>query len=192
MTSESENEESKQNIPTLDQIRIQSEDTLYDMSAIVKMKPFPGDHQLLPLPDSEYIQIKQNPAIESFEQIQRQRILALMTENTLMLNNIIASQISCEDKIKASLEDLKNFKIELGEGSKSQIEKIEQIKEQKKCSGQFDSNPSASSLYKHFFNGPHVYRYELVLDCEIPTPIFRERNLVIKVKLIDTLTRQPV
>jgi len=65
------------------------------------------------------------------------------------------------------------------------LEKIEQIKKDKNQSSAFDSNPTGSALFNHLFGSINDYRYELVLDNDIPAPIFRERNLVIKVKLIN-------
>lgn len=192
LTSDSENEDLRESGPSQDQISILQSDISSDMSAIIRAKAFVGDHELLPLPQPEYMKMNTNVATDTFEKIQRQRILSLMAENTMVLNSIVAGQDIFQKKIQNSINELKNFKLEIGEGSRCQIEKIEQIKEQKKVSGQFDSNPSSSALFRHLFNGPHIYRYELVLDSEIPSPIFRERNLIIKVKLIDTLTSQPV
>lgn len=60
----------------------------------------------------------------------------------------------------------------------SHFEKIEQIKKEKGQTGTFDSNPTAASLFAHLFDPGNLYKYELVLDNEIPTPIFRERNLM--------------
>jgi len=90
------------------------------------------------------------------------------------------------------VEDLKEFRKEFSEGNKSQLEKIEQLKEQKKSSGNFDSNPNSQTLLNHFFGTGKIYRYELVLDGELPSPIFRERNLIIKVKVQDVLSKAPV
>jgi len=191
LTSESPIEENTEIQTSADTNAVFIEDGSSDLSEVLRPQPFTGDSELLPLPDMTLFKMNKLPTSDSFEHVQRQRILALMEENTLMLNNIIASQDNFGKKIKTSLQELVSFKVELGEGSKSQIEKIEQIKEQKKSSGQFDSNPTANNLFKHFFNGPHLYRYELVLDSEIPSPIFRERNLIVKVKLMDTLTGKP-
>ena len=38
-------------------------------------------------------------------------------------------------------------------------------------------NPSPTELFQHLIPS-QVYRYELVLDCELPKPIFRERNIM--------------
>jgi len=51
---------------------------------------------------------------------------------------------------------------------------MEQIKGEQK----HISNPTAELLFDHIFGTPRVYKYELVLDCELPQPIFRERNIV--------------
>jgi len=64
------------------------------------------------------------------------------------------------------------------DGQKTQIEKIEQIKKDKSQSGAFDTNPAAANLFNHLFGPKTEYKYELVLDSEIPSPIFRERNLM--------------
>lgn len=69
------------------------------------------------------------------------------------------------------------YRKELSFENKSQLEKIEQLKEQKKC-GNFDSNPTGTALFNHIFSPGHIYTHELVLDGELPNPIFRERNLM--------------
>jgi hypothetical protein len=115
-----------------------------------------------------------------------------MNQNTLLLNSIIATQDSTTDKLAKCVEDLREFRKEISEGNKSQLEKIEQLKEQKKSSVNFDSNPSSQTLHNHFFGTGKIYRYELVLDGELPSPIFRERNLIVKVKVQDVLTKETV
>ena len=66
------------------------------------------------------------------------------------------------------------------DGQQTQLEIIEQIKKEKgrSYSFAFDSNPTVTSLFNHLFTESEHYKYELVLDNDIPSPIFRERNLV--------------
>jgi hypothetical protein len=109
-TSDSENEENKMSDPSVGQISIVESDRLSDLSAVIRAKPFVGDHELLPLPQPEYMKMNNNMPADSFEKIQRQRILALMMENTMMLNNIISGQDTFEKKIKTSINELKSFK----------------------------------------------------------------------------------
>mmetsp|Transcript_112592 Transcript_112592/g.157913 ORF Transcript_112592/g.157913 Transcript_112592/m.157913 type:complete len:133 (-) Transcript_112592:144-542(-) len=122
--------------------------------------------------------------------MQRQRILSLMSQNTLILNSIIASNDASTRKITNCIEDIRQFKSECMETNMSQIEKIEHMKEQKKVSKEFDPNPSAVNLFKHIFGTEQIYKYAIELDGEIPEPIFRERNLVLKLKLVDLVTGQ--
>jgi hypothetical protein len=164
-----------------------------DLSNPVKVRPYQPVPEVYQIPqlDTQILQ-KDLQAQNIFEETQRQRILGLMNQNTLLLNSIIASQDSTTDKLMKCVEELREFRKEFSEGNKSQLEKIEQLKEQKKVSGNFDSNPNAQTLFNHFFGTGKIYRYELVLDGELPSPIFRERNLIIKVKVQDILTKEPV
>jgi hypothetical protein len=111
-----------------------------------------------------------------------------MSQNTLILNSIIASNDASTRKITNCIDDLKQFKSDVAETNMSQIEKIEQLKEQKKVSKEFDPNPAACNLFKHIFGSEQIYKYGIELDGEIPDPIFRERNLVLKLKLVDLVT----
>jgi hypothetical protein len=149
MTSDSESEEKKEHEPTHSPISLLQSDYSSEMSALIRAKPFIGDHELLPLPQPEYMKMNTTLATETFEKIQRQRILTLMTENTMTLNSIIAGQDNFEKKIQNSINELKGFKLEIGEGSRSQIEKIEQIKEQKK---KFRDNLILTHLHLPFSN----------------------------------------
>jgi len=164
-----------------------------DLSNPVKVRPYQPLAEVYQIPqlDTQILQ-KEGQAQNLFEETQRQRILGLMNQNTLLLNSIIASQDNTTDNLMKCVEELKVFRKEISEGNKSQLEKIEQLKEQKKNSGNFDSNPSAQVLFNHFFGTGKIYRYELILDGDLPSPIFRERNLIIKVKVQDILTKVPV
>lgn len=71
-----------------------------------------------------------------------------------------------------------SYRMKERESSQTPLERIEQIKEEKKHSTSFDNNPTPVMLFNHLFGERIIYRYELVLDCELPTPIFRERNLM--------------
>lgn len=127
-----------------------------------------------------------------FEEVQRQRILKLMSENTLILNSIISSSDASTKKITNAIAELKSFKTECNESNMSQLEKIEHLKEQKKCSKEFDPNPTSVGLFNHLFGVGQVFKYGLVLDCSIPEPIFRERNLVLKLKLVNLVTGEKI
>jgi len=54
---------------------------------------------------------------------------------------------------------------------------MEHMKEEERANVPHDNNPVASALFNHLFS-TQFYKYELVLDCELPTPIFRERNIM--------------
>lgn len=186
-------EEFKQNIIIPTPIKIQEQIAPCDLSSVVQVRlnNSPVETFQIPAFESPITQIEA-PARDIFEDVQRQRILTLMNQNTLIMNSIISSQDSTQKNILRCLEELKGFKTELNETNKSQLEKIEQLKEQKKHSNNFDNNPTPNALFHHFFGSGHIYRYEIVLDSTIPSPIFRERNLIIKAKIVDILTKQPI
>jgi len=52
-------------------------------------------------------------------------------------------------------------------------------------------NPSPSQLFHHLCGNYSRYPYELVLDNEIPHPIFRERNIKLKVSLVNAIDKKP-
>lgn len=64
------------------------------------------------------------------------------------------------------------------DNQKTNVERIEQLKEEKRKSTTQDNNPTAKALFDHLFGTHCVFKYELVLINEIPNPIFKERNLV--------------
>lgn len=193
VTSDSGYEEAKQAIYVPTPIKITKIVEDVDLSNPVKVRPYQPVAEVYQIPqlDTQIIQ-KEFQSQNIFEEAQRQRILGLMNQNTLLLNSIIASQDATTEKLMRCVEELKEFRKEFSEENKSQLEKIEQLKEQKKVSGNFDSNPNPQTLFNHFFGTGKIYRYELVLDGELPSPIFRERNLIIKVKVLDILTKEPV
>lgn len=192
VTSELESDDSKQGIFANNAIKITKSSEEFDLSNPVKVKPFQPLHDSFAIPQFEApIQKTEIYNNQLFEDTQRQRILGLMSQSTLLLNSIIASQDNTTSKLQKCIEELRDFKRELTFENKSQIEKIEQLKEQKK-SGNFDSNPTGTALFNHIFSAGHIYTHELVLDCELPNPIFRERNLIIKLKTVDILSREPV
>jgi hypothetical protein len=63
------------------------------------------------------------------------------------------------------------------DSQKTQLERIEKIKEEKKNPSIYNSNPIGEVLFNHLFGAGKIYQYELVLDGELPQPIFRERNI---------------
>jgi len=165
------------------------------LSNAVKIVPFSKPVENFPLPSnvSEKVTTKTTSSgVSNFEveEVQRQKILNMITFNTVMLNNIMSQQKNYQKSLCACIENFKSFKDEVSDGQKTQLEKIEQIKKDKNQSSAFDSNPTGSALFNHLFGSINDYRYELVLDNDIPAPIFRERNLVIKVKLINMKTKE--
>lgn len=186
-------EESKESFYVPTPIKILKANDDMDLSNPVKVRPFQPMSETFQIPQLDlHIGQKEVPANNFFEDAQRQRILGLISQNTLVLNSIIASQDNTVSKLAKCIEDLRDFRLEISEGNKSQLEKIEQLKEQKKNSGNFDSNPTPVILFNHFFGTDHIYKYELMLDGELPSPIFRERNLVMKFKVVDIFTKEIV
>lgn len=130
----------------------------------------------------------------SFEEMQRARILQIVSQNTFMLNTVLAQQEKSKLRLRQCMEEIKAFKYsfpssfslkacfyrsQINEGQKTNVEKIEQLKEEKKHSAAHDNNPTAKVLFNHLFGSAIMpYKYELVLASEIPNPIFKERNLV--------------
>ncbi len=130
----------------------------------------------------------------SFEEVQRARILQIVSQNTFMLNTVLAQQEKSKLRLRQCMEEIKAFKYlvislflsnvsfyrsQINEGQKTNVEKIEQLKEEKKHSTAHDNNPTAKVLFNHLFGNSNLpYKYELVLASEIPNPIFKERNLV--------------
>jgi hypothetical protein len=164
-----------------------------DLSNIIKFRPQYNNTNLFQIPALECFRVQNEPVRNNlFEDMQRKKLLTLMNENTLMLNNVMASQEKSQNELIMCLEELKSFKNEISESSKSQLEKIELLKEQKKKSAQFDSNPTPLALSNYFFGNGQIYRYELELQNEIPSPIFRERNLIINLRLVNILTKEVV
>jgi hypothetical protein len=190
--SDLESDDNKHSIFVSNHIKITKSMEEFDLSNPVKVKPFQPLSDSFVIPQLE-APIQKNEIYNNqlFEDTQRQRILGLMNQSTLLLNSIIASQDNTTSKLQKCIEELRDFKKELSFENKSQIEKIEQLKEQKK-SGNFDSNPTGTALFNHIFSPGHIYTHELVLDGELPNPIFRERNLIIKLKTVDILSKEPV
>jgi len=180
-------------IPTAMKDGSQPETTL--LSNAVKIVPSSKCVESFPLPSN----VPEKVATQTIscgssnfeiEEVQRQKILNMITFNTVMLNNIMSQQKNYQKSLCACIENFKCFKDEVSDGQKTQIEKIEQIKKDKNQSTAFNSYPIAQSLFKHIFGSINDYRYQLVLDSEIPEPIFRERNLVLKVKLVHMKTKE--
>jgi len=67
-----------------------------------------------------------------------------------------------------------NFYRKCNEKQETPLQRMEQIKGEIR----HISNPSSENLFEHIFGGPNPYKYELVIDCELPQPIFRERNIM--------------
>jgi len=129
----------------------------------------------------------------SFEEMQRARILQIVSQNTFMLNTVLAQQEKSKLRLRQCMEEIKAFKSQINEGQKTNVEKIEQLKEEKKHSAAHDNNPTAKVLFNHLFGSAIMpYKYELVLASEIPNPIFKERNLVIKVVLKEISTQEVI
>jgi len=63
------------------------------------------------------------------------------------------------------------------DSQKSHLERLEKIQEDKRNSSTYNSNPTSTLLFNHLFGNDKHYRYELILDGELPQPIFRERNI---------------
>jgi hypothetical protein len=182
-------------IPTPIKEYSQSENN--NLSNAVKMNPQKQNLESFPIPLSttEMVNAKNANTLQNYpevEEVQRQKILNIITYNTLMLNNIMNQQKNYQRTLFNCIETFKNFKEDMVDGQKTHFEKIEQIKKEKGQSSAFDSNPTATALFNHLFGVKNDYKYELVLDNEIPSPIFRERNLVIKVKLINMETKEVV
>jgi hypothetical protein len=182
-------------IPTPIKEYSQSENN--NLSNAVKVNPQKQNLESFPIPIStaEMVSGKNVNTLPNYpevEEAQRQKILNIITYNTLMLNNIMNQQKNYQRTLFNCIETFKNFKDDMVDGQKTHFEKIEQIKKEKGQSSAFDSNPTAAALFSHLFGSKNDYKYELVLDNEIPSPIFRERNLVIKVKLINMVTKEVV
>jgi len=184
-------------IPTPMSVKDSSQTDSTSLSNTVKLNPSKPSVETFPLPTSTSEKITTKTASSGpnnleIEEVQRQKILNMITFNTVMLNNIMSQQKNYQKSLYACIENFKSLKEDLNNGQKTHIEKIEQIKKDKNQSSAFDSNPTAASLFNHLFGTVNDFRYELVLDNEIPTPIFRERNLVIKVKLVNMKTKEVV
>jgi len=128
----------------------------------------------------------------SVEEMQRARILQIVSQNTFMLNTVLAQQEKSKLRLRQCMDEIKAFKSQINEGQKTNVEKIEQLKEEKKHSTAHDNNPTAKNLFNHLFGTPVAYKYELVLASEIPNPIFKERNLIVKVVLKDIATQEVI
>lgn len=63
------------------------------------------------------------------------------------------------------------------DSKKTRLENIEKIREEKKNSSAYNSNPISELLFNHLFGSGKLFKYELILDGELPQPIFRERNI---------------
>jgi len=186
-------EETRQNDFIPSTLKIEEEIRDCDLSSVVSVKVNNFANGILSIPAFEApIKVKESPARDILEDQHNQTILAMMNQNTLMMNSIMAAHESTQKRLITCLDDLKGFKANINETNKSQLEKIEQLKEQKKHSSKFDNNPTPSVLFQHFFGSGKTYRYEIVLDNELPSPIFRERNIILKTKIVDILTKQPV
>lgn len=68
------------------------------------------------------------------------------------------------------------------ENQKIPLQRMEHMKEEERANVPHDNNPAGSALFNHLFPC-QFYKYELVLDCDLPTPIFRERNIMYHLKI---------
>jgi len=125
------------------------------------------------------------------EEKQRMLMLQLTSKNSMMLSSVAAQTDNLFRLAMKCMEDLKSLKGECNENQKIPLQRMEQMNDIDRANTPHDNNPSTQKLFQHLF--PYeLYKYELVLDCELPTPIFRERNIIIKAKLVDIMTKQPI
>lgn len=111
ISSEMSIEDTKQNIIIPTPVKIQEQTPLYELSSVVKIKLNNFPTETLPVRAFEVPQLHlEAPARDIFEDTQRQRILTLMNQNTLMMNGIIASQETTQQSLLRCLEELKGFK----------------------------------------------------------------------------------
>jgi len=149
-----------------------------NLSNVVKFSGNQGNFPLpLPFGNASNIQQKDQNTI-NLEEMQRQKILQIVSQNTFMLNNVLAQQEVNRQRLRHCMENLKIFKSQICDNQKTNVERIEQLKEEKKKSTTQDNNPTPKALSEHLFGTHNLYKYELVLVSEIPSPIFKERNLV--------------
>jgi len=189
-------EESKHTIHIPSPIKTQSLHPSINLSNVVKANPQKGPNEEVfqGSTGSEPTSLWSGGAVydKAFEEKQRQQILQMSMRNSLMLNGVTNQIDTMRRSAMQCVADLQHLRGHFNESQKTPLERIEQIKEEKKHSTQFDSNPTPQALFNHLFGAPNLYKYELILDFELPIPIFRERNLIIKAKLIDILSQKPV
>jgi hypothetical protein len=111
VNSEMTIEETKQNIIIPTPIKFHDQAAPCDLSSVVKVRltNYPTEPFQIPVFESPIFQ-KEAPARDAFEDAQRQRILTLMNQNTLIMNSIISSQDSTQKNLLRCLEELKGFK----------------------------------------------------------------------------------
>lgn len=163
-------------------------DSTHNLSGVVK-----GPVQRLPeaVPaGNEKVESKSGTG--AVEEEQQQRILYLIMQNTMMLNNAMIQHECSRKMVMECMDAVTYFKKFNDDSQKSHLERLEKIQEDKRNSSTYNSNPTSTLLFNHLFGNDKHYRYELILDGELPQPIFRERNISIKVKLVDTMNGEVV
>jgi hypothetical protein len=111
ITSDSGYEESKQSLYVPTPIKITKIVEDVDLSNPVKVRPYQPVPEVYQIPqlDTQILQ-KDMQSQNIFEDAQRQRILGLMNQNTLLLNSIIASQDTTTGKLMRCVEELREFR----------------------------------------------------------------------------------
>mmetsp|Transcript_27920 Transcript_27920/g.32282 ORF Transcript_27920/g.32282 Transcript_27920/m.32282 type:complete len:391 (+) Transcript_27920:33-1205(+) len=101
-------------------------------------------------------------------------------------NKLLSEFRTTQEKVGVNIGGyLKNASSSISrEQYESPFERLEKASQNEKHRQRYNSNPSYFELLSHFTNGRTEFPYELVLNAEIPAPVFRERNIRIEVKLV--------
>lgn len=109
--SDLESDDNKHGIFSTNAIKITKSQEEFDLSNPVRVKPFQPLSDSFVIPQLE-APIQKNEIYNNqlFEDTQRQRILGLMSQSTLLLNSIIASQDNTTSRLQKCIEELRDFK----------------------------------------------------------------------------------
>lgn len=157
-----------------------------------KTQPFNGNANGLNLQLSSMMMMSNQIQMD---QVLRENIFKMLTANTILLNQLsdeidknATKVVSCFEHTTSLRNDIKDTKIST-EQPKNPLCKIQETPASGKAT---NYNPSSIQLFQHLCGSYNKFPYELVLDNEIPHPIFRERNIKFKISLIHAIDRKPV
>jgi len=128
------------------------------------------------------------------DQVLRENIFKMLTANTILLNQLSEDIDKNATKVIACFERTTSLRSEI-KGSKATPEQpknaISKIQETPINAKTTNYNPNPMQLFQHLCGDYSRYPYELVLENEVPNPIFRERNIKLKVGLVNAIDKKP-